>query len=222
MHDHVLSLGLHEGVIPAEEWLDVQRKLDGNTQVKKGRSGTYSWLTGLLKCGKCGYAMRVMGGRYFYCSGKANHSVCEGISGKPEIAAVERAVYSELVKKFDEIRGLHPNGKPQSTPKANKLKMQLETLNSQIDNLVDKITQTTEAIGKVLEERLGKLISERDSIQSELDKLCGSKPRQSYEEVIPLLDRFAEMPVSVQRQIAGEFIGKVLLWEDRVEIQWKF
>lgn len=222
VHDHVLSLGLHEGVITAEQWLDVQRKLDGNTQVKKGRSGTYSWLTGLLKCGKCGYAMRVMGGRYFYCSGKANHSVCEGISGKPEIAAVERAVYSELVKKFGEIRGLHPNGKPQSTPKANKLKMQLETLNSQIDNLVDKITQTTEAIGKVLEERLGKLISERDSIQSELDKLCGSKPRQSYEEVIPLLDRFAEMPVSVQRQIAGEFIGKVRLWEDRVEIQWKF
>ena len=222
VHDHVLSLGLHEGVITAEQWLDVQRKLDGNTQVKKGRSGTYSWLTGLLKCGKCGYAMRVMGGRYFYCSGKANHSVCEGISGKPEIAAVERAVYSELVKKFGEIRGLHPNGKPQSTPKANKLKMQLETLNSQIDNLVDKITQTTEAIGKVLEERLGKLISERDSIQSELDKLGGSKPRQSYEEVIPLLDRFAEMPVSVQRQIAGEFIGKVLLWEDRVEIQWKF
>lgn len=222
VHDHVLSLGLHEGVITAEQWLDVQRKLDGNTQVKKGRSGTYSWLTGLLKCGKCGYAMRVMGGRYFYCSGKANHSVCEGISGKPEIAAVERAVYSELVKKFGEIRGLHPNGKPQSTPKANKLKMQLETLNSQIDNLVDKITQTTEAIGKVLEERLGKLISERDSIQSELDKLCGSKPRQSYEEVIPMLDRFAEMPVSVQRQIAGEFIGKVLLWEDRVEIQWKF
>lgn len=222
VHDHVLSLGLHEGVITAEQWLDVQRKLDGNTQVKKGRSGTYSWLTGLLKCGKCGYAMRVLGGRYFYCSGKANHSVCEGISGKPEIAAVERAVYSELVKKFGEIRGLHPNGKPQSTPKANKLKMQLETLNSQIDNLVDKITQTTEAIGKVLEERLGKLISERDSIQSELDKLCGSKPRQSYEEVIPMLDRFAEMPVSVQRQIAGEFIGKVLLWEDRVEIQWKF
>lgn len=222
VHDHVLSIGLHEGVIPAEEWLDVQRKLDGNTQVKKGRSGTYSWLTGLLKCGKCGYAMRVMGGSYFYCSGKANHSVCDGIDGKPEIAAVEQVVYSELAKKFDEIRNICPTRKAQSSPKANKLKMQLETLNSQIDNLVDKITQTTEVIGKVLEERLGKLISERDGVQSELDKFGGSKPQQSYETVIPLLDRFAEMPVSVQRQIAGEFIRKILLWEDRVEIQWKF
>lgn len=222
VRDHVLSIGLHDGVIPAEEWIDVQRRLDGNTQVKKGRSGTYSWLTGLMKCGKCGYAMRVMGGSFFYCSGKANHHVCAGIDGKPEIAAVEQAVYSELVKKFDEIRGLHPDGKPQSSPKANKLKMQLETLNSQIDNLVDKITRTTEAIGKVLEEKLGRLISERDSVQSELDKLGGSKPRQSYETVIPLLDRFAEMPVNMQRQIAGEFIRKVLLWEDRVEIQWRF
>ena len=222
VRDHVLSIGLHDGVIPAEEWVDVQRRLDGNTQVKKGRSGTYSWLTGLLKCGKCGYAMRVMGGSFFYCSGKANHHVCAGIDGKPEIAAMEQVVYSELVKKFDEIRGLHPDGKPQSSPKANKLKMQLETLNSQIDNLVDKITRTTEAIGKVLEEKLGRLISERDSVQSELDKLGGSKPRQSYETVIPLLDRFAEMPVNMQRQIAGEFIRKVLLWEDKVEIQWKF
>ena len=222
VHDHVLSIGLHDGVISSESWLDVQRKLDGNTQLKKGRSGTYSWLTGLLKCGKCGYAMRVMSGRFFYCSGKANHHICEGIDGKPEIAAAEQAVYSELRKKFAEIRELHPNGKPQTSPKANKLKMQLETLNSQIDNLVNKIAETSAAIGKVLEEKLERLIAERGSVQQELDKLSGGKPRQSYESVIPLLDEFPEMPVEVKRQIAGQFISKVLMWEDRLEIQWKF
>lgn len=222
VHDHVLSIGLHDGVISPELWIDVQRKLDGNTQLKKGRSGTYSWLTGLLKCGKCGYAMRVMSGRFFYCSGKANHHICEGIDGKPEIAAAEQAVYSELRKKFAEIRELHPNGKPQTSPKANKLKMQLETLNSQIDNLVNKIAETSAAIGKVLEEKLERLIAERGSVQQELDKLSGGRPRQSYESVIPLLDEFPEMPVEVKRQIAGQFISKVLMWEDRLEIQWKF
>lgn len=222
VHDHVLSIGLHDGVISSGSWLDVQRKLDGNTQLKKGRSGTYSWLTGLLKCGKCGYAMRVMSGRFFYCSGKANHHICEGIYGKPEIAAAEQAVYSELRKKFAEIRELRPNGKPQTSPKANKLKMQLETLNSQLDNLVNKIAKTSAAIGKVLEEKLERLIAERGSVQQELDKLCGGRPRQSYESVIPLLDEFPEMPVEVKRQIAGQFISKVLMWEDRLEIQWKF
>ena len=100
--------------------------------------------------------------------------------------------------------------------------MQLETLNSQIDNLVEKITHTSAAIGKVLEEKLERLISERDSAQQELDKLGSSAPRQSYEKVIPLLDEFPDMPVDVKRQIAGEFISKVLIWEDRLEIQWKF
>lgn len=222
VHDHVLSIGLHDGVIPSELWLDIQHKLDGNTQLKKGKSGTYSWLTGLLKCGKCGYAMRVMSGSFFYCSGKANHHICEGVAGKPEIAAAEQAVYSELQKKFAEIRKLHPTGKPQSSPKANKLKMQLETLNTQIDNLVDKIAETTAAIGKVLEDKLERLIAERESVQQELDKLGGAKPRQSYETVIPLLDEFPEMPTEVKRQIAGQFISKVLMWEDRLEIQWKF
>lgn len=222
VHDHVLSIGLHDGVIKSELWLDVQRKLDGNTQLKKGRSGTYSWLTGLLKCGKCGYAMRVISGEYFYCSGRANHHVCEGIGGKPDIAAAEQAVYSELRKKFAEIRNIHPAEKTQTSPKANKLKMQLETLNAQIDNLVCKITETSAAIGKVLEEKLERLITEREGVQHELDKLGGGRPKQPYEEVIPLLDSFAELPVDVRRRIAGEFIAKVLLWEDKIEIQWKF
>lgn len=222
VHDHVLSIGMHEGTISSSVWLDVQRKLDGNTQLKKGRSGTYSWLTGLLKCGRCGYAMRVMSGTYFYCSGKANHHICEGVSGKPDIAAAEQAVYSELKKKFDEIRELHLAGKKQTSPKANKLKMQLETLNSQIDNLVCKISETTAAIGKVLEEKLERLIAERESVKAALDKLGGPEQRRSYEAVIPLLDKFPEMPVEVKRQIAEQFIAKVLMWEDRLEIQWRF
>ena len=222
VHDHVLSIGLHEGVISSEVWLDVQRRLDGNAQLKKGRSGTYSWLTGMLKCGRCGYAMRVISGQYFYCSGKANHHVCEGVSGKPDIASAEQAVYAELKKKFSEIRELHPTGRTQTSPKANKLKMKLETLDSQIDNLVCRITETSAAIGKVLEEKLERLIAERETVQKELDKLGEPKQRQSYEAVIPLLDRFPEMPVDVRRQIAEQFISKVLMWEDRLEIQWRF
>lgn len=224
VRDHVLSLGLHDGVIPAELWLEVQYKLDGNSQIKRGKSGSYSWLTGLIKCGKCGYSMRAMGGRYFYCTGKANLHLCGGIDGKPEIADVEEAIYAELQRKFDEIRDIViDEKKPQSSPKANKLKMQLETLNTQIDNLVDKIAETSAAIGKVLEERLERLIAQREQVQQELDKLGGSsKPKLLYQELIPLIDEFSDMPMETKREIAGQFISKILLWEDRIELQWKF
>ncbi len=224
VHDHVLSIGLHGGVIPAELWLAVQRKLDVNAQINKGKSGSYSWLTGLIKCGKCGYSMRAMGGKYFYCTGKANLHLCGGVEGKPEISDVERAVFSELRHKFDEIRDVMiDEKKPQTSPKANRLKMQLESLSTQIDNLVDKIAETSSAIGKVLEEKLERLISERESVRRELDKLgAAAKPGLLYGDVIPLIDEFEEMPLEMKRDIAGQFIAKVLLWEDRIEIQWRF
>ncbi len=220
---HVLSLGLHEGVIASELWLDVQRKLDGNSQIKKGKSGSYSWLSGMIKCGKCGYAMRVMNGKYFYCSGKANHRLCEGIDGKPEIADVEQAVYRELLKKFDEIRGITIENKKPVSPKLNKLKMQLETFNMQIENLVDKITETSAAIGRVLEEKLEQIISERDKVLQELDKLGKvEKSNLAYEDIISLIDDFPHMPISTRREIARQFIVKVMLWEESIEIVQRF
>ena len=87
---------------------------------------------------------------------------------------------------------------------------------------MNKITETSAVIGKVLEAKLEQLIYERDRAQQELDRLGGDTPRQSYEKVIPLLDEFPEMPINVKRQIASEFISKILIWEDRIEIQWKF
>ncbi|MBD5128619.1 MAG: recombinase family protein [Ruminococcaceae bacterium] len=223
VHEHTLSLGLHDGVISSELWLDVQRKLDENSQIKKGKSGSYSWLTGLIKCGKCGYAMRVQGGEYFYCTGRANHGVCAGVDGKPRIEEVELAVFAELDRKFDEIRNIVIEAdKPSLSPKANKLKMRLEALGTQIDNLVGKLAETSEAIGEVLEKKLEALIAERAETQSELDKLGDTRPKLAYADVIALISEFPEMPIETKREIARQFIMKVLLWEDKIEIVWKF
>lgn len=223
VREHVLSLGLHEGIIPSEVWLDVQRKLDRNSQIKKGKSGSYSWLSGMIKCGKCSYAMRVMGGKYFYCSGKANHQLCEGHNVKPEISEVEDAVYHELLKKFKEICGITFESKKAASPRMNKLKIRLETLNSQIDNLVDKIAETSAAVSKELEEKMERILAERVIVREEMDKLDADvKPRLSYENIIALLEDFSDMPLDIRREIARQFIVKVLLWEDRIEIVWKF
>ncbi len=224
VHDHVLSLGLHEGVISPELWLTVQHKLDRNNQIKKGKSGTYSWLSGLIKCGKCGYAMRVMSGKYFYCSGKANHHACEGIDGKPDIESVEAAVYNELKKRFEEIKELVIDSRKQTAdPRVNKLKMELESLNQQVDNLVDKIATTSAVIGKVLEEKLEKLITERTRIEAEMDKLSDNSDQKArYEEIIGMIEDFNNLPLYTRREIAKQFITRVEITEERVRVGWRF
>ncbi len=221
---HVLSLGLHNGVVSSELWLDVQRKLDGNSQIKKGKSGTYSWLSGMIKCGKCGYAMRAMSGKYFYCSGKANHHICEGIDGKPDIGQVEKAVYEQLRIRFSEITALEiSQEKKNASPEANRLKMELEGLSQQIENIVDKLAETSGAIGMVLEGKLEKLISERDRAENRLAKLCRkSSSGAEYGQVIGMINDFMQLPLETRREIAKQFIVRVMIWEEKIEIVWKF
>ena len=222
--DHVLTIGLHDGVISPQIWLDVQRKLDGNKQLKKGKTGTRSWLTGLIKCGNCGYALRVINKDYFYCSGKANKKVCGGFDGNPRIDDIEQAVKERLFQKFDEIRDISiEEDKPVQSPAVNKLKMRLETISSQINNLVDRIAETSSAIGKVLEEKLESLIKERESVEAEIRKHSSGAPQAlTYKDVLPLLSEFDEMPIEPRSVIARQFIQKILLWDDKIEIVWKF
>lgn len=223
VHDHVLSLGLHDGIIPSELWLAIQHKLDGNSQIKKGKNGSYSWLTGLIKCGSCGYSLRVVEKTYFYCSGKANYGVCDGFGDKPLILDVETAVEKELYKKFDEIKEMDIHDKPSSSPGANKLKMRLEVVGGQVDNLVNRLAETSAIIGKALEEKLEALLSERQELERSLEKLSSPpKSKLTYSEVIPFLDEFSEMSLEIRRNIAGQLIQKILLYEERVEIVWRF
>lgn len=219
--DHVLSLGLHEGIIPSQQWLDVQRKLDGNSQINKGKSGTHSWLTGLVKCGKCGYALRAMQGEYFYCTGRANHKVCEGLSGKPLISEIESAVETEIIRKLNEIKSLIPQQKQKTDPRVNKLKMRLEEVSQQADNLIDRIAESNERIGSALEKKLDKLLAEQDELNVEISHLSEQKHNSSV-DVISVLEHFPVLPMSVKRAVTGELISKILITETTIEIQWKF
>ena len=55
-----LSLGLHPGMIEPAVFLRCQQKLMHNVQLGNEGKGKHTWLTGLMKCGYCGHAMRVV------------------------------------------------------------------------------------------------------------------------------------------------------------------
>ena len=222
--DHYLTLGLHNGVITPELWLTVQRKLDGNEQLKRGKTGSHSWLTGLIKCGKCGYALKVYQKIYFYCSGKSNHNLCEGFERHPVIAEVEEAVKSQLVSRFEEMKEviIEENRAP-ADPKVNMLKISLEEINQKIQNYMSHLGSTSEIVSSMIEAEIEKLVGEKMKIEAEIEEYNRKNTAKiAYSEIIPLLNEFDDMPVESKHVIASQFINRVLLWEDRMEIEWKF
>ncbi|MDE6181824.1 MAG: recombinase family protein, partial [Eubacteriales bacterium] len=71
--DMVLSISNHNGIIDSDTWLKCQFKLENNVQIKNTGKGKHTFLTGLLKCGYCGYSMSVKAykeQKYFCCTGR--------------------------------------------------------------------------------------------------------------------------------------------------------
>lgn len=78
--EHNVTIGLHQGIISASDFLQVQYKIANNKQIKNNGKGKHTWLTGLVKCGCCGRAMVVRkykNIKYFNCSGRAL-KLCDG------------------------------------------------------------------------------------------------------------------------------------------------
>lgn len=224
IQNHTAAIGLHNGVIPSDMWLEVQRKLNSNTEIKRGKQGTRSWLTGIIKCGKCGYALRIIKKDFFYCSGKANYKICSGFENEQDIAEIEEAVKQQLFLKFKQIQDVPvKSDKPVQNPTVNKLKIERENLSTQIDNLVEKISFTSADIGKILEEKLSFLLRQRSEIDSQIKKHSSAQTKElTYQEVLPLLSEFDDMPIDTRNAIAGHFIRKILLRDNEIEIIWKF
>ena len=53
------SLALHYGLVPSSLWLQCQYKLEANRQLGGSGRGKHTWLSGLLKCARCGYSVKV-------------------------------------------------------------------------------------------------------------------------------------------------------------------
>lgn len=76
-----LTLANHKGFVPSDLWLRVQDKLSQNPQISRANAGKYSWLTGLMKCSRCGYAIKINHIKsedrlYLVCSGRSKLSTC--------------------------------------------------------------------------------------------------------------------------------------------------
>ena len=59
LNGQMLTVSEHSGFIEPDLWLKVQYKLSSNKQISRANAGKHSWLTGLLKCAKCGYALKI-------------------------------------------------------------------------------------------------------------------------------------------------------------------
>lgn len=205
------SLSNHQGFIPAELWLRCQAKLEKGKQISPNTAAKHSWLTGLLKCGCCGYAVKIVrdscnGKLYPCCSGRSNMGICDQ-SIRVDIRELEAVISKELCRMLAEC----PD--EEIYPHENESAREVQQLEERIERLVMALSESSAVSAAYISTQIERLHSQREKLLEELRKKKSSGQKRHL--------NFEQADFEEKQLVAREFIEKVMLQDDIVDVIWK-
>lgn len=214
LEDHVVSLTNFPGRIPSDIWIACQEKLENNRQIGNSGKGKHTWLTGLLKCGKCGYALTIRKWKeckYLYCSGKEHLSICDANKFSLKVDDIEREVKKELEAILVEC-----NQEEYSIPEDGrflKIREELQEIDNKIRLLMERLQEASTVSMKYINAELERM----DSRKAELMKAyeIPKDDKQKYKGII-----FDELSFEEKKMVAQAFIEQVKVFKNSIEIIW--
>lgn len=128
----------HEGLVPAQLWLDCQARLAASANRRQSGKGHRTWLSGLIFCANCGSAMTVTQGRhaaYLVCGGK-KRGKCGGAGAVWRLSDTEAAAGALLAERLAGLPAPEPPGQPAPC----EAKKELERLRLRREALLQLLT----------------------------------------------------------------------------------
>lgn len=225
--DAYVSLAPHDGLIDAETWLKAQHKMDQNKMLKNSGAGSHSWLSGLMKCAQCGYAVTVvnkssgMRGHYINCGGhKKGNSVCTGRTKVMTLEQIEDAVEAQLLPYLESYTQVAIQKKSRHQVGVNQLEMRIVLLEEEIARLTrnlamidlpDVVKLTAEAIHTKNAE-VAKLRVKQDGLRFE------NSGEDLQALFLSVLNEWKDYGIAEKKQIARIVIDRVMVGDGSIEI----
>lgn len=213
MNQQYFAIALHQGVIPSDIWLQCNEKLDKNRKIANKGKGKHTWLSGLLKCGNCGYSLKVVFSKekkYLVCSGRTNYHICnEKITLSVE--EIEDEVENEIKKLFSMIqinKNILEELKTQTVES-------ILIIDKKIARLVEAIAESDAIPIEYLNHKIQELQKEKDMIllrkRNKKDEI--SKQKQYF--------HFDALKFEEKKKVAHEIIDKIVIKNNNVEVFWR-
>lgn len=245
--EKIAAISKHKGIIPADKWLKVQEIIKENTSKapRLGKTNT-ALLTGILKC-QCGSGMRVTYGHkrsdgtktfYYTCSMKNNSGGTRCKSKNINGQEVEKLVIDKI--KIRTAEDICNNLKTltnsldieENTNKVNKLNEEKDLLKKKIDNLINKLSLTSDNdISKLFINQISLFKSKILEIDKQIDefKNIEAKIAEAHREVnnnIKKLDEFKNnfdyMNFEEKKRCLNDILEKITWNSDSNEITLKY
>lgn len=220
-----VTIAPHEGVVDSDTWLMCQYRLDKNRAFKGAGKGSYTWLSGLMKCGYCGYAMTVIRNRtsgklYLSCGGRKN-GICYDRKEAIQAFELEEIVEIQL---FDRMRSILEKEKAlepvEDSKKVNELKIALVEVQQRIERLTESIASLSVRAIAEIDKAITREVEKKDSLAAELEEALREQRSKNYshyniEEYISNWDSY---DIEGKKRVARIFIDKVVVKDGDIEV----
>lgn len=205
------SLASHPGVIPSKLWLACQYKLDENHQLGNAGRGKHTWLSGLMKCARCGYSVKVNRDKekfYLFCSGRSNMGLCSQ-SIRVDLRGLERSVAAELERLLAQC----PDEAVQSK-EGQELVQELAAIDQKIDRLMSALAESSDLSMSYVNRTISRLEEQRQALLDEQAKRQ-ARPRPKLEHL-----KFEPLEFEQKKLVAAQFIQEIRLADDTASVIW--
>lgn len=215
-----LSLAYHQGIVPSSVFIAAQTMLSQNKQLKNGHRSSFTWLSGLLKCHKCGGRVNVFqnkGLTYFQCYKRFHQAGSCDAKIHGNSLRYESYVEDAIQNRIDTIV---KNNSTEDVPnqQLNDMKIQLLENERQINNLVEALKIGGAAAMRSIQNELQALEAEHERITNEITAM---QPVHQVPNGLAVID-FAKLDYDSKRDVARMMIDKILVGDDSpIQIIWK-
>lgn len=219
-----LVLAPHKGLISSKIWLTCQnRRLNRHKQTQTGKAA--SWLTGKLKCGRCGYALVIKKSktkheRYFVCSHAANSHACTGTECTVYADVLEAFFQSAICRKLAAFPVLFPQNAAETSPEVSFLKRRLLQTEEEIHLLLTKTEHADAVLTDYLSEKISDLDARRQKLQKELHTLSSPSFPSSSAQITDHPQKWTLLSLEDKRLVADLLIRAIHVADEKLEIFW--
>ncbi len=218
-------LAPHAGVIDSATWLKCRYKIMNNRQSASTCKGRRSWLTGKVKCKKCGYAYQVTtsntkAGRYFQCTGARYSIRCRGAGHTIYASVLENYILQEMEKELAKLDYLSEELTQATTNENNHIKIDIAEIDKEIDSLLHKVSGANETLMVYINKRIEELDAKKNELIKKAAESTIRKPEKDLMQITDCISKWSELSLEDKQRICDILIKVVYIGEDTIEIEW--
>ncbi|MEH2953633.1 recombinase family protein [Candidatus Merdisoma sp. JLR.KK011] len=224
LKDQILVIAPHEGIVSSDTWLKCRKKLMANITFQNGRKARNTWLAGKVKCGKCGYALKVTrnpsGYEYLRCNKRSDHKGCPGC-GTLRKVEFEQFIFNAMGEKFRDFKYLR-GCEEKANPKLTAYQVELAQVEAEIEKLLDTLTGANATLLAYANKKIEELDMRRQKITKAIADLSVETISQQQIDLLSgYLDDWENISFEDKRKATDGLISSISATSEYVKIEWK-